>query len=544
MKPVAPKTLALALALLLSVVASAAHATVTVTLTTPPKNYLGPYPAPATIELDASASVDDPGYSITQVDFYQGTTLIGSTTTAPYTFFWSSVPSGSYSLTAQATARKGSKTKTGTSAPLSIIVDDYPTVTMTSPANGAVFTAPASFTMTADAADADGTVTRVDFYRNSGELTVIGTDPTPPYSIDVSNLTPGSYSFTAWAYDDLGGIKVSNKIFVTVNAPPSVSITSPTNNATFTAPASITITASAADSDGTINRVDFYEGSTLLGSASTAPYAYDWTNVAAGTYALTAHAIDNNNGQTISSPVNVTVNAAAATLYFIEVDHLNTPRLVADATGTTVWKWDQQEPFGDSPADENPSGLGIFDLPLRLPGQYADKETSVNYNYYRDYDSAIGRFIESDPLGLGNRAEGVFLYVAGNPLLSSDPEGLATTNSLTPTAFALSGLSISTNSPLAGLVTSGSTLQVQPQEVCPTPTNIQRTSPKLTVVAQSGYYPPATLASMNLYPISILPGGTIYFPVSGSDPRIPPGYVYVPGGLGVGKSPGGSMPSK
>ena len=51
-------------------------------------------------------------------------------------------------------------------------------------------------------------------------------------------------------------------------------------------------------------------------------------------------------------------------------------------------------------ADENPSGLGAFDLPLRLPGQYFDKETNLHYNYYRDYDSAIGRYVQSDPIGL------------------------------------------------------------------------------------------------------------------------------------------------
>ena len=65
-------------------------------------------------------------------------------------------------------------------------------------------------------------------------------------------------------------------------------------------------------------------------------------------------------------PVATTVDTQT---YFIEVDHLDTPRLVADAAGTTVWKWDQQEPFGDNVANENPSGLGAFDLPLRLPGQ-------------------------------------------------------------------------------------------------------------------------------------------------------------------------------
>jgi uncharacterized protein RhaS with RHS repeats len=62
-----------------------------------------------------------------------------------------------------------------------------------------------------------------------------------------------------------------------------------------------------------------------------------------------------------------------------------------------VWRWDQQEPFGVNVLDENPSGLGAYDFPLRYPGQYADKETNLSYNYFRDcYDSATGRAILSE----------------------------------------------------------------------------------------------------------------------------------------------------
>src|ERR1051325_12171338 len=67
--------------------------------------------------------------------------------------------------------------------------------------------------------------------------------------------------------------------------------------------------------------------------------------------------------------------------------YLNTPRLVADAAGTTVWKWDQQEPFGNNVADENPSGLGAFDLTQRLPGQYFDRET----NLHRSEERRVGK---------------------------------------------------------------------------------------------------------------------------------------------------------
>ena len=94
------------------------------------------------------------------------------------------------------------------------------------------------------------------------------------------------------------------------NLAPTVSITSPANNAVFTAPASITINASASDSDGTISKVEFYQGTTLLNTDTAAPFSFAWNNVAAGTYSLTAKATDNSNAVATSSPINVTVNPA------------------------------------------------------------------------------------------------------------------------------------------------------------------------------------------------------------------------------------------
>src|SRR5262249_52587513 len=114
---------------------------------------------------------------------------------------------------------------------------------------------------------------------------------------------------------------------------------------------------------------------------------------------------------------------AAGGLFLTHVDQLNTPRLVADAAGTTVWKWDQQEPFGNNVADENPSGLGIFDLPLRLPGQYFDKETGLHYNYFRDYDPCLGIYKQSDLIGLRGGLN-TYGYVVANPLSFADSFGL------------------------------------------------------------------------------------------------------------------------
>ncbi len=91
------------------------------------------------------------------------------------------------------------------------------------------------------------------------------------------------------------------------NQSPTVSLTAPANNATFTAPATINLAANAADGDGTIARVEFYQGATKLGEDTTAPYAFAWTNVAAGAYSLSARAFDNAGASTNSAAINVTV---------------------------------------------------------------------------------------------------------------------------------------------------------------------------------------------------------------------------------------------
>jgi len=113
------------------------------------------------------------------------------------------------------------------------------------------------------------------------------------------------------------------------------------------------------------------------------------------------------------------------TMYFIQTDHLNTPRMVANQAGTTVWRWDNTEPFGNSMPNDDPDGDGVpFVFDLRFPGQYFDRETNLAYNYRRDYDSAIGRYVQSDPIGLRGGIN-TYAYVGANPLKWIDRKGLA-----------------------------------------------------------------------------------------------------------------------
>jgi RHS repeat-associated protein len=111
-------------------------------------------------------------------------------------------------------------------------------------------------------------------------------------------------------------------------------------------------------------------------------------------------------------------------VYYVHTDQLNTPRRVTDpATNTVIWRW-ESDPFGATAAAEDPDGDTVtFTYNLRFPGQYYDAETALNYNYFRDYDPVTGRYVESDPTGLGGGIN-TFAYATGDPLSYSDPQGL------------------------------------------------------------------------------------------------------------------------
>jgi len=183
-------------------------------------------------------------------------------------------------------------------------IDTAPTVSITAPTPSQVFTAPASIAITATASDTDGTISKVEFYNGAN---LLGTSSTSPYSFTWTNVAAGSYTLTAKAYDNYNLTTTSSGVNVISDTPPTVSLTAPAANTNYIAPASVALTATASDSDGTISKVEFYQGSTLVGTVSTSPYSYTWTNVAMGNYSLTAKAYDNNNVTTTSSAVNIIV---------------------------------------------------------------------------------------------------------------------------------------------------------------------------------------------------------------------------------------------
>jgi len=426
-----------ALALVLSAAVAAAP---TVSLLAPANNasYVLSASTPTAVVVSASATASS-GTKLTRVEFYAGTTLIGTATTNPPSISWANPPAGSHSLTAKAYDDTGAVT---TSAARTITVsatNTAPTVSLSAPAKNAAFVSPATISISASASapETNDKIVKVEFYAGA---TLIGTGAAMAtgggYTLTWSNVAAGSYSLTARATDNQGAVTTSVPVNITVTAPPnvapSVSLTAPAAGSSYTAPAAITLTATAADSDGSIASVTFYNGATLIGTgaamATGGGYTLTWSNVAAGSYSLRARAVDNLGASADSAPVAVTVTdppppPVAAGVYYAYADHLNTPRVITDATNKIVWRWDS-DPFGTDAANEDPDGDGQkFSYNLRFPGQYYDRETGLHYNYFRDYEPGTGRYVQSDPIGIAGGLN-TYGYVWGNPLSYVDLFGL------------------------------------------------------------------------------------------------------------------------
>ncbi len=186
-------------------------------------------------------------------------------------------------------------------------------MTLTAPADGTSYTAPASIALAASASDPEGKLAKVEFYRGS---TLLGTDTTSPFSYTWSSVAAGTYSLTAVAYDTAGLKTTSSAATVTVgtatNKPPTVTLTAPSSGANFTAPASISFAATASDPEGKLAKVEFYRGSTLLGTDTSSPFSYTWSSVAAGSYSLTAVAYDTAGLKATSAAVPITVGTVSS----------------------------------------------------------------------------------------------------------------------------------------------------------------------------------------------------------------------------------------
>ncbi|MBM4165070.1 MAG: tandem-95 repeat protein, partial [Lentisphaerae bacterium] len=247
------------------------------------------FTAPASINLVGEAS--DIDGTITNVALFNGATKLSESGSSPCSYNWVNIGVGGYTLILRATDNNGATT----TSEVNITVIP-PTYTVDYDANGAT----------------GGSVPESQTKTNGVALTL---------ACNCGNLVRTGYTFAGWntAANGSGasyaeGASYTAEADVTLyarwNQNPTCALTAPANGASFTAPASITLTANASDTDGTVAKVEFFNGATKLGEDTTSPYQYDWTGVVAGAYTLTAKATDNGGAVTTSAGVNVTVSGA------------------------------------------------------------------------------------------------------------------------------------------------------------------------------------------------------------------------------------------
>ncbi len=314
-----------------------------------------------------TADANDSDGTVTKVEFYNGAIKIGEDTSSPYTYNWKTVSAGNYIIKAKATDNEGDTAISSVSITVTGSGDnELPIVSITSPQAEDTFTAGTNINISASASDNDGTIAKVAFYNGS---TLLGEKITVPYTYNWNSVPEGTYTITVKAFDDKNG-EGSSSVSIIVNSStggsctspayvpgqvytggdmvsyqgneykakwwtqnndpvtnnenvweltgpcsgggsgsaPQVSITSPTSGTNITTGSSIIINASASDSDGSVSKVEFYNGTIKLGEDVTSPYSYTWNNAANGSYSLTAVATDNDATTNTSTAVNITVS--------------------------------------------------------------------------------------------------------------------------------------------------------------------------------------------------------------------------------------------
>jgi RHS repeat-associated protein len=160
------------------------------------------------------------------------------------------------------------------------------------------------------------------------------------------------------------------------------------------------------------------------GAAGTVLYVYDEAGHLLGEYSSTGTLVQETVWLGDTPVATIRPSGSSVAIYYVHTDLLNTPHLVTrPIDNVQMWRWFPPT-FGNSLPNTNPGGGGTFNYDLRYPGQIYDGQSGLHQNYFRDYDPAVGRYVESDPIGLRGGSYSTYAYVAGNPISHYDRTGL------------------------------------------------------------------------------------------------------------------------
>jgi hypothetical protein len=293
-----------------------------ITLTSPSSG--ATFNAPANIVINATASDSDG--SVANVRFFVNGNLVAEDTMPPYTQTFRAESAGELTIAAEAIDDDGASTTSG-----SVVVNVGEVVTCSGSGPVAAGQNSPDYSWEADGV-VDPTITFIPgapitgstmslLYYKMGSGGYMGVFMSPSAGGFTKSINaPAGATVTFYFTYRVGNTGVERNSSATPhsftvgdcgrsneNQLPAISITSPANNASYTTPAVVTINANASDVDGTISKVQFFDGSTLLGEDTTVPYSYSWSGGSTGTHALTVKATDNEGGSSVSSPVTVTI---------------------------------------------------------------------------------------------------------------------------------------------------------------------------------------------------------------------------------------------
>jgi len=181
-----------------------------------------------------------------------------------------------------------------------------PSVTISSPADGSVFTSPANITLSADLGDSEVPVRSVSFYANDD---FVGRVTTPPYTLVLPKVKAGAYTIFARAVDETGKSSVSAPVDITVSDAPVVTLSTADGSSTYFLGQVVPLQAAIGDSSEKISSVSFYVNNKLVGTSTTAPFTLDWSPTKMGTFNVQATAVDGKTGKKGSSaklPITIT----------------------------------------------------------------------------------------------------------------------------------------------------------------------------------------------------------------------------------------------
>jgi hypothetical protein len=259
--------------------------------------------------INIETNVSGTESNIKFVEFFYSNTLIGTVSQSPFNLVWSNIPTGNHQLTVKVFDTQGGFS---VSDPINITVSklQVPSVKITSPANNSTFESNKTIIVKFEASSPNGSINKIELFKNSA---LIGTADGNPNNVTFSldNLQVGKFNLVAKAYDNAGGSAVSEVIEVVIvepNIAPKISITTPTNGDVFPEGTDIQIEVDTEDADGEIEKVEFYNGATLIETSTSSPFNGVFLKAAPGIYNLTAKAFDNGGSSTISDPVKITVN--------------------------------------------------------------------------------------------------------------------------------------------------------------------------------------------------------------------------------------------